>query len=90
MEYKWEYIHTKQTRGDLGPNLCALAAGVAIKNSKVSLLVNVAMMVALIGTGLNKAYDKYHEKAELVRSIILAYGADFICNNGLSLLDFND
>ena len=60
------------------------------KNSKVGLLVNVAMMVARIGTGLNKAYDKYHEKAELVRSIISAYGADFICNNGFSSLDFND
>ena len=62
----------KQTHGDLGPNLCALAAGVATKNPKVGLLVNVAMMVARIGTGLNKAYDKYHEKAELVRSIILS------------------
>ena len=57
---------------------------------KIGLLVNVVMMVARIGTGLNKAYNKYHERAELVRSIILSYGADFICNKGLSSLDFND
>lgn len=90
MEYKWEYIHTKQTHGDLGPNMYALVVGFAIRNPKIGLLVNVVMMVARIGTGLNKAYNKYHERAELVRSIILSYGADFICNKGLSSLDFND
>ena len=52
MEYKWEYIHTKQTHGDLGPNMYALVVGFATRNPKIGLLVNVVMMVARIGTGL--------------------------------------
>ena len=53
------------------------------RNPKIGLLANAVMMIAWIETGLTKAYDKYNEKTELVRSIVLVYGADFICNNGL-------
>jgi len=66
---------------DIGPNLYATGVGL-IFGLPGALLANAAIILVRGGVGVAQFYNKYGQISSQAYSLLIAYGPNYICNNG--------